>query len=79
MVGLLTLGNRKFEALDGTMRGAVEPLHMAMQQMIALIDKDTVAFTEYMVGCSICNSNNCLFIAIVGCTSVTKGQCRRKN
>ena len=49
MVGLLTFGNRKFESLDGTMRIAIEPLHRAMKQMIPLVDKDTEAFTDYMV------------------------------
>lgn len=48
MVGLLTFGNRKFEALDSTMRAAIEPLHSAMQEMIPLVDKDALAFTDYM-------------------------------
>lgn len=49
MVGLLTFGNRKFESLDGTMRTAIEPLHTAMQKMLPVVDKDTDAFTDYMV------------------------------
>ena len=49
MVGLLTFGNRKFEELDATMRGAIEPLHTAMQSMLLAVDRDTQAFTEYMV------------------------------
>ena len=49
MVGLLTFGNRKFESLDGTMRAAIEPLHTAMQKMLTSVDRDTDAFTDYMV------------------------------
>ena len=48
MVGLLTFGNRKFESLDSVMRGAIEPLHTAMQSMLSSVDKDTQAFTDYM-------------------------------
>ncbi|XP_064383158.1 formimidoyltransferase-cyclodeaminase-like isoform X2 [Halichondria panicea] len=48
MVGLLTFGNRKFEALDPVMRVAIPPLHSATQQLIPLIDKDTQAFSSYM-------------------------------
>lgn len=84
-MGLLTFGNRKFEALDGTMRLAIEPLHTSMQQMIALVDKDTQAFTEYMASCGFCKSILIhlfvfpLFYYFIGCTSVTKEQHRRSN
>lgn len=54
MVGLLTFGNRKFEALDPVMRVAIPPLHSATQQLIPLIDKDTQAFSSYMVSPTHC-------------------------
>ena len=54
MVGLLTFGNRKFESLDSMMRAAIEPLHTAMQSMLTSVDKDTQAFTDYMVVLSDC-------------------------
>lgn len=84
-MGLLTFGNRKFEALDVTMRGAIEPLHLSMQQMIALVDKDTQAFTEYMASCGILALViiTTLFFFFVssfpGCTSVAKEKLRRKS
>ncbi len=48
MVGHLTFGNRKFESVDSVMRAAIEPLHTAMQSMLSSVDKDTLAFTDYM-------------------------------
>ncbi len=52
MVGLLTFGNKKYEALDSTMRATIAPLHTGTQQMLPLIDRDTQAFTAYMVSVS---------------------------
>ena len=70
-MGLLTFGYRKFEALDGTMREAIEPLHTSMQQMITLVDKDALAFNEYMASPSSFNvllfvfiSNICCFVVV---------------
>lgn len=49
MVGLLTYGNKKYESLDSVMRATIEPLYDATQKMLPLIDKDTEAFSDYMV------------------------------
>ena len=49
MVGLLTFGKRQFEAVDGLMRKTIEPLHDNLQAMLPLVDKDSEAFSEYMV------------------------------
>ena len=49
MVGLLTYGNKKYESLDSLMRGTIEPLYQATQNMLPLVDKDTLAFNDYMV------------------------------
>ncbi|MEH0021239.1 MAG: glutamate formimidoyltransferase [Desulfobacter sp.] len=48
MVAKLTLGVRKFEALDGKMRELVPPLHEAAHALIPMIDADTNAFTDYV-------------------------------
>lgn len=48
MVAKLTLGVRKFEALDGKMRELVPPLHEAAHALIPIIDADTNAFTDYV-------------------------------
>ncbi len=49
MVGQLTFGYKKYDALDSTMRATIAPLHTATQKLLPLIDKDTQAFTGYMV------------------------------
>lgn len=49
MVGLLTFGKRQFEAVDDVMRKTIEPLHDNLQAMLPLVDKDSEAFSEYMV------------------------------
>ncbi|XP_072029212.1 formimidoyltransferase-cyclodeaminase-like [Amphiura filiformis] len=48
MVGWMTYGNRKFEALDSTMRRLLPPLHQAMNSLIPMIDADSEAFNKYM-------------------------------
>lgn len=48
MVAKLTLGVRKFEAVDGIMRTIVPPLHKAAHDLIPMIDADTNAFTDYV-------------------------------
>jgi len=50
MVGKLTFGVRKFEALDARMRTVIPPLHTLSKDLIPMIDADTNAFTEYMEG-----------------------------
>lgn len=54
MVGLLTYGSKKYESLDSLMRVTIEPLYQATQNMLPLIDKDTLAFNDYMVQCILC-------------------------
>ena len=48
MVAKLTLGVRKFEDVDDTMRKLVPQLHYACQELIPMIDKDTEAFHDYV-------------------------------
>lgn len=48
MVAKLTLGVRKFEAVDPIMRTIVPPLHRAAHDLIPMIDADTNAFTDYV-------------------------------
>jgi glutamate formiminotransferase/formiminotetrahydrofolate cyclodeaminase len=48
MVAKLTLGMRKFEALDSNMRKLVPPLHNAANALIPMIDADTHAFIDYV-------------------------------
>lgn len=48
MVAKLTLGVRKFEALDARMRQLVPPLHEAAKALIPMIDADTNAFHDYI-------------------------------
>uniref|UniRef100_A0A8C5RVH8 Formimidoyltransferase-cyclodeaminase n=1 Tax=Laticauda laticaudata TaxID=8630 RepID=A0A8C5RVH8_LATLA len=49
MVGLMTYGKRQFEELDPVMRQLIPPFHQAMNQLIAIVDRDTLAFSSYMV------------------------------
>ena len=49
MVGLLTFGKKKFESVDDVMRKTSSPLHDNLQAMLPLVDKDSGAFTEYLV------------------------------
>ncbi|WP_289023416.1 glutamate formimidoyltransferase [Desulfobacter postgatei] len=48
MVGKLTLGVRKFEAVDVEMRKLIPPLHEAALALIPMIDADTNAFADYV-------------------------------
>ena len=48
MVGKLTLGVRKFEAVDAEMRTLIPPLHDAALALIPMIDADTNAFADYV-------------------------------
>jgi len=50
MVGKLTWGVRKFDAVQKQMKEAIPVLHEASQQLIPMIDADTSAFNEYMEG-----------------------------
>lgn len=48
MVAKLTLGVRKFEAVDSKMRELIPPLHEAANALIPMIDADTNAFKDYI-------------------------------
>lgn len=48
MVGKLTLGVRKFEAVDAEMRALIPPLHETVHALIPMIDADTNAFADYV-------------------------------
>lgn len=48
MVGKLTLGVRRFEAVDADMRALIPPLHEAALALISMIDADTDAFADYV-------------------------------
>lgn len=48
MVGWLSFGNKKFEALDSTMRKLIPPMKEAMHDLLPMIDADTAAFSAYM-------------------------------
>lgn len=50
MVGKLTYGKRQWESLDGTMRRLIPGVDRASRDMIQIVDKDTSAFNDYMVG-----------------------------
>ena len=45
---IATFGERTKEALDGTMRKLIGPMHDAMMDLIPMIDADTDAFTEFV-------------------------------
>lgn len=48
MVGWLSYGNKKFEALDAQMRTLIPPLRQAMLDFIPMVDADTNAFSGFM-------------------------------
>jgi glutamate formiminotransferase/formiminotetrahydrofolate cyclodeaminase len=50
MVAKLTFGVRKFEDLDSRMRAIIPTLHETATTLIPMIDADTNAFNEYMIG-----------------------------
>ena len=49
MMGWMTYGTKKFEALDSKMRKNIPPLYAQMKQLISMIDADTNAFNDYMI------------------------------
>ncbi|XP_042730957.1 formimidoyltransferase-cyclodeaminase isoform X2 [Lagopus leucura] len=48
MVGLMSYGKRQFEQLDPIMRNVIPPLHQAMDELVAMVDADSRAFSSYM-------------------------------
>lgn len=50
MAAKLTYGVRKFEDLDSQMRAVIPPLHDQTRALIPMIDADTEAFNDYMIG-----------------------------
>jgi glutamate formiminotransferase/formiminotetrahydrofolate cyclodeaminase len=48
MVGRLSYGRRKFEALDAVMRQTIPPVYEAMHALVPMIDADAEAFGDYM-------------------------------
>jgi len=48
MVGWLTYGKRKFEHLDGEVRGAIPPLEEIRKELTTMVDRDTAAFSDYV-------------------------------
>jgi len=50
MVAKLTWGVRKFDDVQPQMKAVIPVLHEVSQQLIPMIDADTSAFNEYMVG-----------------------------
>uniref|UniRef100_A0A8C9MQI6 Formimidoyltransferase-cyclodeaminase n=1 Tax=Serinus canaria TaxID=9135 RepID=A0A8C9MQI6_SERCA len=49
MVGLMSYGKRQFEDLDPIMRKLVPAFHQAMEELVAMVDADSCAFSSYMV------------------------------
>lgn len=49
MVGLMSYGKRQFEELDPIMRRLIPPFHQAMDELVAMVDADSQAFSSYMV------------------------------
>lgn len=50
MVGMMTYGRKQWEHLDQKMRAAIKPLHDIMMEILPLVDRDTQAYEDYMVG-----------------------------
>lgn len=48
MMGWMSYGTKKFEAIDADMRRLIPPLHERMMKLIPMIDADTNAFNDYM-------------------------------
>nr|XP_056712032.1 formimidoyltransferase-cyclodeaminase [Euleptes europaea] len=48
MVGLMTYGKRQFEELDPVMRQLIPPFHQAMNELVSMVDEDSMAFSSYM-------------------------------
>ncbi|MCK5542904.1 MAG: glutamate formimidoyltransferase [Desulfobacterales bacterium] len=53
MVAKLTLGVRKFEAVDPKMREIIPALHNASNALIPMVDADTEAFNDYVKALSL--------------------------
>jgi glutamate formiminotransferase/formiminotetrahydrofolate cyclodeaminase len=53
MVAKLTLGVRKFEAVDSKMREIIPAMHDASNALIPMIDADTEAFNDYVKALSL--------------------------
>lgn len=69
MVGWLSYGNKKFEALDSQMRTLIPPLRQAMFDFIPMIDADTNAFSGFMVNLNLYYVRALLQLSrILGCT-----------
>ena len=45
----MTYGKRQFENLDGVMRRLIPPFHLAMNELLLMVDADSSAFNGYMV------------------------------
>ena len=76
MVGLLTYGKKKFESLDDVMRKTIGPLHDNLQAMLPLVDKDSEAFTDYMV-CACACVCVCACVRVCVCTRACGCACMR--
>ncbi|XP_061463623.1 formimidoyltransferase-cyclodeaminase isoform X2 [Rhineura floridana] len=48
MVGLMTYGKRQFEELDPVMRQLIPPFHQTMNELVLMVDTDSLAFSSYM-------------------------------
>uniref|UniRef100_A0A8D0HTX8 Formimidoyltransferase-cyclodeaminase n=1 Tax=Sphenodon punctatus TaxID=8508 RepID=A0A8D0HTX8_SPHPU len=48
MVGMMTYGKRQFEELDSVMRHLIPPFHQAMNELLVMVDTDSLAFRSYM-------------------------------
>ncbi|XP_066478256.1 formimidoyltransferase-cyclodeaminase [Tiliqua scincoides] len=48
MVGLMTYGKRQFEELDPVMREIIPAFHQAMNELVVMVDTDSLAFSSYM-------------------------------
>lgn len=49
MAGFLSYGNKKFYELDAKMRKLLPPLYKTMKDLMAFVDADAAAFSEYML------------------------------
>lgn len=49
MAAQLTYGSRKFEQLEAQLRGLLPQLHDAFERMLPLVDRDALAFSNYVV------------------------------
>lgn len=61
----MTYGKRQFEDLDPVMRQLIPPFHQAMNQLIAIVDRDSLAFNSYMVSEAFILSATLYFVHLV--------------